>query len=345
MDGARRRAESSLAERLEAEGHAFDFFQAVRMMLRLLPDRAPVGGGAKPQKEFVRFQSRVTLEFPASSIHEIRTNAHDGRPPEMIVGFMGLMGTQGVLPFFYTEWMIQRELHKDSAMAAFFDLFNHRWISLFYKAWEKHRLPINLERSALGEQSGPRLSQFVYSFAGLNTAGLQNRLRVEDSTLVYYSGLIAQRPMSAAALRGILRDYFGLPFEITQFCGAWYRLDQSDRCFLDKQGISNELGVGAVLGDVVWDPQSLFEVRVGPLTYHEFQSFLPNGAAAGKVTDLVRILVGATTAFRLRLVLQGNETPAAKLLDDTVTQRLGWDIWLGEVDGGDIDDAVFEEAA
>jgi len=45
------------------------------------------------------------------------------------------------------------------------------------------------------------------------------------------------------------------------------------------------------------------------------------------------------------LVLQGNETPAAKLLDDTVTQRLGWDIWLGEVDGGDIDDAVFEEAA
>ena len=44
----------------------------------------------------------------------------------MTVAFLGLTGTQGVLPFCYTEWMIARKAAKDDTLAAFFDLFNHR---------------------------------------------------------------------------------------------------------------------------------------------------------------------------------------------------------------------------
>lgn len=346
MGGDSRRTESSLAERLQAKGHEFDFFQAVRLLLRILPDRAPVGEAAKPQNEVVRFHSRLTLEFPASAVHEVQNHSGNGSRPDMTVAFMGLTGTQGVLPFFYTEWMILRETHKDSAMAAFFDLFNHRWISLFYRAWEKHRLPIAFERLALGQKSAGQISQYVFDLVGLGTEGLRDRLRVKDSTLVYYAGLIAQRSRSAPSLRGFLRDYFAVPFEILQFRGEWYVLDDRDRCFLNGAGIHNRLGVGAVLGDAVWDPQSRFEVRVGPVTWRQFRSFLPDGESAGELQDLIRVFAGATTGFKVRLILRGDEIPASRLAGDLAAPRLGWDLWLGETQRrGDAEDAVFEEAA
>ena len=40
------------------------FFQAVRLLERLLPDRAPVGGDAPPSREVVRFLTKLSLAFP-----------------------------------------------------------------------------------------------------------------------------------------------------------------------------------------------------------------------------------------------------------------------------------------
>ncbi len=346
MAGPGGRTKNPLAKTLRDEAHNFDFFQAVRLLFRMQPDRATLGGAERPENEVARFHSRLTLQFPASAVHEIHHQGNNGHPPDMTVAFMGLTGTQGVLPLFYTEWMLLRESHKDSAMAAFFDLFNHRWISLFYKAWEKHRLPIAFERVALGHKTPGRLNEYVFDLVGLGTPGLRKRLRVSDSTLVYYAGLIAQRARSAPALRGLLRDYFGVPLEVHQFIGVWYELADQDRCYLHPPGISNQLGVGAVLGDAVWDPQSKFEVSVGPLTYPQYKSFLPDGTAAGELTDLVRIFAGTTAAFDIRLILQGEEVPAARVGADRASPRLGWDLWLGEGGlSGDADDAVFAGAA
>ena len=52
--------------------------------------------------------------------------------------------------------------------------------------------------------------------------------RCPDDTLIYYAGLLAQRPRSAQALQQILADYFEVPVEIEQFAGGWYRLDRRD---------------------------------------------------------------------------------------------------------------------
>ncbi len=339
-----RGTENSVAARLLDEAFDFDFFQAVRLLMRVMPDREPVGWIAKPHDEVVRFSARASLEFPASSIHEIVPSPENTEPPTMTVSFMGLHGVNGVLPIHYTEWLVLRQSAKDTAMAAFFDLFNHRWISLLYKAWEKQRLPMAFERSRLEKRSVDRLHHYLFDLVGLGTRGLRGRMLVRDETFLLYAGLVAQRPRSASALRGVLRDYFGVPVEIEQCIGGWCELEQEDRSYMRIQTVSCQLGVGAIAGDSVWDQQTRFRVKIGPVGYRKFCAFLPGTRAVAELEHLVRFFVGAALNFDLQLVLAREEVPACRLHE--AAPRLGWDSWLTE--GGlprDAEDAIFAEAA
>src|SRR5262249_46381664 len=100
-----------LADRLFREPFAFDFFQAVRLLEKLYPDRVAVGRGATPNAEVVRFRAHLSLSFPPSSIYDLTPAADPSRPPVMTAVFLGLTGPSGVLPRHYTELMLrlQRE--------------------------------------------------------------------------------------------------------------------------------------------------------------------------------------------------------------------------------------------
>jgi type VI secretion system protein ImpH len=50
-----RRTDLAVAHTLFAEGYRFDFFQAVRVLERLYPERQPIGGDAKPSQEVVPY--------------------------------------------------------------------------------------------------------------------------------------------------------------------------------------------------------------------------------------------------------------------------------------------------
>ena len=49
------------------------------------------------------------------------------------------------------------------------------------------------------------------------------------------------------------------------------------------------LGVSAVAGSQVWDPQARFIIRFGPLTRQEFEALLPGTPAWLTVTQLARL--------------------------------------------------------
>ena len=96
----------------------------------------------------------------------------------MVVSFLGLTGPSGVLPRHYTELMLNRIRDKDYSLRDFLDLFNHRLISLFYRAWEKSRLPLGYERSRFDDPDRePDLATWaLYCLVGLGTEGLRGRL-------------------------------------------------------------------------------------------------------------------------------------------------------------------------
>jgi type VI secretion system protein ImpH len=366
MASARRGAPTPLSGELFREPFRFDFFQAVRLVERIAGEETPetteengaVGADARPDSEAVRFRAASSLTFSAAEIARLSPGGEDadGRrvPAEMDVNFLGLTGPAGVLPRHYTSLMIERShpRHKDYAMRAFFDLFNHRAVSFFYRAWEKYRFPIGYERARRGDREAGRgiddLFTFcLYGLVGLGTAGLRRRFNFPDDVVIYYGAHFARRPPCAVSLQAIVADFLRVPAEIRQHQGQWLYLsleDQSSFPSKDRgEGRNLELGVTAVAGSKVWDIQSKFRVRLGPLMFAEFSQFLPNAARFRSLCQVTRLYVGPELDFDVQLLLKAAEVPWCRLGSDGPDgARLGWNTWIRSDDfEEDVDDAVF----
>lgn len=307
---------------LDAEPYRFEFFQAVRLLERSDPQRSPVGRFVAPNSEVVRFSAAQSLAFPASEIQSLQRREQG--PPLMSVNFMGLTGPLGVLPVVYTTFVMSRIRERDLTLRDFFDIFNHRMISLFYRAWERSRFAVSYERDGRGP-----LSHHLLALIGLGTAGLQDRQAVADVSLIFYSGLLAQRPRSAQALRQVLEDYFDVPVAIEQFAGGWSRLAESDQCYLGaRTGVSTELGLGAVVGDEVWYIQSRVRIVLGPLSLRSYLDFLPGGAAHETLRAFTRLVGEQELDFEVQLILKREEAPLCVLGEEREgAAMLGWLSW------------------
>jgi type VI secretion system protein ImpH len=311
-----------IARDLASEPYRFDFFQAIRLLALMYPDRQVPGRFTNPGEEVAHFGATASVAFPASQIQSLDM---DTQPASMQVNFMGLTGPLGVLPLDYSRLVIDRLRSKDPAMRDFFDLFNHRMLSLFYQAWEKYRFNIPYER---GERD--RFSHHVLALLGLGTPGLQNRQEVPDDSLLFYSGLLAMHSRSASALRHLLMDYFGVPVQIEQFVGAWYPVERDAQCSLGKDMTDSErLGLGAVVGDEIWDKQSRVRIQLGPLTLEQYLDFLPGGSAHRQVLALAGFFAGGEYDLETQLILKREEVPALELKQVGEQEpQLGWTSWI-----------------
>jgi type VI secretion system protein ImpH len=315
--------ESSLELVLQEDACSFEFFQAVTLLQRLHSDRQPVGRFSKPEDEAVHFHANNTLAFPASQIQQIEYP--ENVPPQMLVNFMGLTGPMGVLPYCYTELILERARAKDRTLPAFLDIFNHRMISFFYRAWEKHRFPVTYY---LGDED--LFTHHLLDLIGLGTAGLQDRQAVPDDALLHFAGLLGLQSRSAAALEAILSDYFQVPVEVEQFSGAWYRLDASTQtCMEEDDNDSQQLGGGAVVGDEIWDQRSRVRVKLGPLTLAQYRDFLPEGTAFEPLRALTKFFCNDEFDFEVQLMLARDEAPRCEVgFEGDAAPRLGWVTWL-----------------
>lgn len=330
--------EEALVTLLKTESFRVQFFEAVRLLRRLLPHRKPVGYFVPPGEEIVRFVAHPSLNFPASEIQSLDWPDDPEDPVTMMVNFMGLAAPNGVLPEPYVELIIERSQKRigkdrngqdrfDNGFRDFLDIFNHRFISFFYRAWEKHHFFVPYE----GRQAD-QLTPLLMSFIGLGTQGLLLRQVVADQTLAHYAGLLGQHPRSAQALRQILEDYFEVPVEIEQFVGHWVRLPLGDQTrFDDTESIHVQLGFGAVAGDEIWDQQSIVRIKLGPLSLVQYLDFLPTpeGRAYPALKSLLRFYSNDQLDFQVQLVLKQEETPRLQLTgEDDSNMMLGWITWI-----------------
>lgn len=304
---------------LQQAPYRFGFFQAVRLMRNA--DRN--ADGSPPS---LRFGAATGLAFPAAEIAALDTQ--DDRRT-LRVGFMGLTGPMGVLPAHYTEWLVARAQQRDTGPRAFLDIFNHRLIALFWRAWAHYRPEIAAEN---GEQAGA--VHHVYDLVGMGTPRLLPRPAgdaLPATALAYYSGLVSQRPHGAGSLAQVIGDWLGVPVRVETCVGTWRPLPGAQRSRIGRQYA--DLAGDCQLGSRYWDRQATVRLHVGPLAHAQFESLLPD-APTGRLEQaaaLARFMTGMAVDLRIRLHLLARDVPAIRL---GRRSRLGWSTWLGGSPGG-----------
>lgn len=337
MAGADRYAGAALNPR-EPEDDVLEFFEFVRARLeearRSGDFAASIGGDDAPGREAVRLGAAVGQRY-----HQDQIVVSDGPIPRATASFMGLTGPTGVLPEHYTERVVEHRRDRDPALGEFFDLFNHRALSHFWRAWAKYRLPVAFAADD-GELRDP-FSRILKALAGLGVAGEA----VPDEALLSMAGSFARRVRSAGALRRILIGIYHLPIEIVELQGRWLEIGEGEQTRLGAGGSDDgafcQLGGDAVAGAAIWDVASRFRVRVGPLGIEEFRRFFEPGGRHAAMIDTIQRVVGANVDFAIQLVLQSSDVPLLQLDQESAPAALGQSTWLlAAVPSNDRDDSI-----
>lgn len=242
--------------------YRFEFFAAMHALtqLRLRDPKLDLDSLLSPPP--IRFRAHQSLAFPTSEIYDLRAFPNQvTRRLEMTVTFLGLTGSMGALPRYYSEKVIERMQKRDYVLRDFLDLFNHRLVMLFNEAGQKYRFWYDYERAVkigrIRQEQGTqkfrgfvledrpkidKVSQNLLDLGGHGTSllrykdivrgALANRLNVADETLRHYAGLLSQSHRSALGLEQLLSGYFSTQVKVQQFVGQWLQLPAEYRTCL-----------------------------------------------------------------------------------------------------------------
>lgn len=298
----------------------YDLFMLLRW-IDAKQDGAPrLGTATRPGEELVRLGQKASLQFAPANIDSIAVN-HDGRFTIRQKGF-GLFGPNGPLPLHLTEYVHERSEHyRDRSLAAFADIFHHRFLLLFYRAWASVQSTVSTDRAR-----DNRYSDYVACLLGYGDGGQRNRDTIPDSAKLFNAGHFVRQSRNPEGLLSALRSFFSCGFSLEERRFHWLALSDEDRTALGDANEQARLGIGAVCGAAVPDRQSRFRLSAGPLDLSSYEQFLPIGRRYRQVRDWVRNYVGYEFVWDVCLVLKAGEVPRTALGGTT---RLGWTTWLG----------------
>jgi type VI secretion system protein ImpH len=307
-------------EALAEAPYRYDFYQTLRRLECLYSDNPRWGRALRPLDEPVRLGQEPDLSFAPAPLASFEPG-QEGRTPRLQVRLFGLLGPNGPLPIHITEYARERLRHAgDPTLSRFLDLFHHRFLALFYRAWAQAQPHVNRDRP-----DADRFSVYVGAFVGAAPAAFRHRDAVPDVAKFFHVGALVRHVRNSEGLAAILQHFFRVPAQIEEFVGHWLSLGVGERTSLSREGAT--LGTGVVLGRRVWDRQHKFRIRLGALTLAQYKSLLPGGAPLEKLVDWVRFYLCFELDWDVRLVLEKNEVPRLKLGGGG---RLGWTTWLGD---------------
>ena len=299
--------------------YSHDFYETLRWLECLYADKPRWGEAVRPVDEPVRLGQEPDLSFAPASLASFTSNSRTGRP-RLQVRLFGLFGPNGPLPLHLTEYARERSRNLgDPTFARFADIFHHRMLALFYRAWAQGQPHVSHDRP-----DQDRVASYVAALIGVRPDAFRDRDALPDVARLFHVAALVRHVRNADGLAGVLKGFFRVPVELQQFVGHWMVLDPRDLTRLSQEGA--RLGAGAIAGARVWDRQHKCRAHFGPLTLAQYESFLPGGARLRQVIDWIAFYFSFELDWDLRLLLHANEVPRLSLQGQ---QRLGWTSWLG----------------
>lgn len=328
-----------LFDSLAAEPWAHDFYAVLRQIESLSPAAPRLGRALRPSAEPLRLGQEPELDFAPAALMSFKVDAGGNKPPRLGTRFFGLFGPMGPLPLHITEYARDRQRnHADPTFVRFADIFHHRALLLFYRAWAHSQPAVHADRP-----TDDQFAKWVSALFGQAPAALRHADAVPDTAKRFAAGHLARPTRNPETIAKVLRQYFKVPVRVESYVGHWMHLRTEDRSRLGSKGggRSARLGVSAVAGAKVWDRQYKLRLHVGPLTLEQYRQFLPGQRSLVELRDWMRQLLGFDMLWDLQLVLKGSEVPALALgRDATQAPTLGRSTWLGarapHTDRGDL---------
>jgi type VI secretion system protein ImpH len=322
---------ASLFRELAAAPREHDFFAVLRHVDALRAELPRIGTAPRPAQEALRLGQDAELSFAPAALASFHA---DARPaPRLGVLFFGLLGPQGPMPLHFTEAVRERlRFRGDSTLARFVDIFHHRLLSLFYRAWAEAQPTVHHDRP-----QHDRFVRWLGAAWGRSTSDPAPRALPESARL-FQSGLLAGRSRHPEGLAKLLRQHFRVPVRIDEHVATWLALAAEDRSRLGfsrsrpERGrvAAPQLGVAATSGSKWRDRQFKFRVALGPLTLAQYHGFLPGEKAWRQLREWVQHYAGLDLLWDVELVLARDHVPEPRLGRATL---LGVSAWLGRGGG------------
>lgn len=313
---------------------SFDFFEALRRVECAWSSSPRIGTAARPADEPVRLGQTPSLAFAPSMLES--AEVREGGGLKIRGYFLGLYGPHGPLPLHLTEYVHDRLTNgRDATLAAFTDIFHHRMLAMFYRAWADARPTVHFDRP-----DSDQFATYVAALIGLALPALRNRDEWPDRAKLFFAGTLAAGTKTRAGLESILREYLNLPVGVVECVGEWLSIAQAERMRLGHRETAT-LGT-AVLGERVWSTQHKARIVIGPLDVGELLQYLPGGASLARLRAAVMNYLGFEYAWDLQFVMRRQRVPAVRLGE---FGHLGWTSWLAPPrEGADPGDVIIDVA-
>jgi len=299
----------ALAERVQLAISHVSLFPAVRRLELQLSKDAPVGGDEPAERERVHFSHTPDFTYPAGEIRSL-TFAKEGEDVSatLTTTLLGLLGTESTLPELLSEDVLLGD--DQGALQAFFDVFQHRALSLLYRAWRRYS-PV----AAFAGDGDEGLSKCLQSLVGVNAFSPYASPRATTPLFALgLSDLSRCEPsyLDTAALESILARLFPeLAARVVASDPRLVRAENEDVTCLGERHCT--LGVDAAYGDEALDTDGIVRIAVGPVSRALYEELLPGGARYRVLQPLLEEWLAARAKAELEILLPNEEAPALRL--------------------------------
>lgn len=217
-----------------------------------------------------------------------------------------------------------------SHLRDFLDIFNHRLVSLYYRATKKYQ--------PYRETHNDKTDQFteqLFALIGAPDANERANSPLDWSKLIRFSSLLALKQATAERLSKVIAGYFALEqVAVKEGVLRFAQIPEQQRSRLGQQGMC--LSDSFMLGEKVPDRSNKFTVILKGLNLQTFNDFLPpkaelNAPQTGKNYHALKALIEfiAPPQMLYDIALELNEIPEF-ILGGVPFCRLGWSTWAGE---------------
>jgi type VI secretion system protein ImpH len=206
----------------------------------------------------------------------------------------------------------------DDALPRFLDLFNNRFLQLFFRAWANSRPIAQADRPR-----DDRFKAYIGSTIGLGSPLASEVDSVPDAMKLRFAGLMSSQAKSASRIAALISGTFGIRCEVEEFIGSWLVLPEEERSRLG--GANAGLGGALMLGQSTFSISEKFRLRLHAATLVEYELYLPVGKRAEYLDDLITFHLGEELDWDVELALPASQ---AKPMVLGRSGRLGWTSWM-----------------